>query len=154
EPSPQNYTGITRSTDMGRTWTPLEPLDVGFPRSGDTIGQGPTELIVRDHRCTLFFSTHAHTWGEKWKSWWMTSDDSCRTWSKPQAVPGRLADFTFIRNHIVARDGRILVPFQHYLGPPADAPVPEDRGKRLSFGVSNPRNGVLMSSDGGTSWSE
>ena len=33
------------------------------------------------------------------------------------AVPGRLQDRTFIRNHIVTRDGRILLPFQHYIGP-------------------------------------
>lgn len=154
EPSPKNYTGVTRSTDQGRTWSPLESFDVGFPREGDTIGQGPTELMIRGERCTLFFSTHAWTWGEKWKSWIMHSDDNCRTWTKPRPAPGRLADFTFLRNHIVTRDGRILVPYQHYLGPPGDAVVPENRGKRLTFGVSNPRNGVIMSRDGGQTWTE
>ena len=87
EPSPKNYTGITRSTDQGKTWSALRPLDVGFPREGKTIGQGPTELMVRDGRCTLFFSTHSSHWGHDWKCWVMRSDDSCRTWSKPEAVP-------------------------------------------------------------------
>jgi len=158
EPSPKNYTAITRSTDGGKTWSPIEAVDIGFPRAGKTSGQGPTELMVRGDRCTLFFSTHSQTWGRDWKSWFMHSDDSCRTWSKPEPVPGRLANFTFIRNHIVARDGRIIVPFQHYLGPGADVPPPpaEDRPWHgaLRHYVSNPRNGVLMSSDGGKTWSE
>ena len=29
EPSPKNYTGITRSPDQGRTWSPLEPMATG-----------------------------------------------------------------------------------------------------------------------------
>ena len=49
EPSPQNYVGVSRSADQGKTWSKLEPFDTGLPRSGDTIGQGPTELIVRDN---------------------------------------------------------------------------------------------------------
>jgi len=159
EPSPENYTGVTRSYDKGRTWTKLEPLDTGFPRSGKTIGQGPTELMVRDGRATLFFSTHSKTWGLDWKSWMMHSDDSCKTWSKPEPVPGRLANFTFIRNHTMTSDGRILLPFQHYVGPGPDVPPPDMNEpspwhKILFHYVSNPRNGVLMSSDGGKSWTE
>jgi predicted neuraminidase len=149
EPSPKNYTGITRSTDQGKTWTPLEPFNVGFPREGKTIGQGPTELMVYGGRCTLFFSTHSHHWKNDWKSWLMISDDSCHTWTGPQTVPGRLHDRTFLRNHIVTRDGRILVPFQHYVGPDAEASKPP-----LDRALTNPRNGVLMSADGGKSWTE
>jgi BNR repeat-like domain/Glycosyl hydrolase-like 10 len=154
EPSPKNYIGLTRSSDGGKTWSPLEPVNTGFSREGKTSGQGPSEVMVRGNRSTLFFSTHSQTWGCDWKSWMMFSLDGCRTWSRSEPMPGRLADFTFIRNHIVTRDERILVPFQHYLGPPAGAPAPEDRWKRLEFGVSNPRNGVLMSSDGGKTWTE
>jgi hypothetical protein len=119
EPLPENHVLLTRSHDKGKTWSPMQPLDFGFPREGDTIAMVPSELMVRAGRCTLFFATH--------------SEDSCRTWSKPEALPGRLHDRTFVRNHIVARDGRILLPFQHYL----DAPS-----------CKNPRNGVLISSDG------
>jgi predicted neuraminidase len=149
EPSPLNYTGVTRSTDEGKTWTPLEPFDVGFPREGKTIGQGPTELMIRDGRGTLFFSTHSKHWANDWRSWFLTSDDSFKTWSKPVEVPGRLKERTFIRNHIVTRDGRIIVPFQHYIGPDDEKDkAPLDRA------FTNPRNGVLISSDGGKTWSE
>lgn len=158
EPSPGNYTGLTRSTDEGKTWSPLERVELGLPREGKTSGQGPTELMVRGDRATLFFSTHSQTWGRDWQSWSITSDDNCRTWSRPEAVPGRLGRFTFLRNHIVTRDGRILIPFQHYLGPGPDVPPPppEERPwhKALFHYVSNPRNGVLMSSDGGKTWTE
>ena len=149
EPSPLNYTGITRSTDQGRTWTPLERFDVGFPREGKTIGQGPTELMIRDGRATLFFSTHSKHWANDWRSWFLTSDDSFKTWSQPQEVPGRLKERTFIRNHLVTRDGRILIPFQHYIGPDDEKDkAPLDRA------FTNPRNGVLISKDGGKTWSE
>jgi hypothetical protein len=158
EPSPRNYTGLARSTDQGRTWSPLQAVDIGFPREGKTAGQGPTELMVRRDRCTLFFSTHSQTWGHDWQSWRMHSTDGCRTWSKPEPMPGRLARFTFIRNHIVTRDGRILLPFQHYLGPGPGVPPPPPEEKpwhrALGHYVSNPRNGVLMSGDGGATWTE
>jgi hypothetical protein len=153
EPRPQNGIFITRSQDEGRTWEPLKPLDLGFPRSGNTQAMVPSELMVRDGRCTLCFSTHAGPF-VGWKSWFAHSDDSCRTFSKPEPVPGRLHDRTFVRNHIVTRDGRILLPFQHYLGPASGTPEPTDRQKIRSHWVNNPRNGVLMSGDGGKTWTE
>lgn len=149
EPSPENYTGVTRSTDKGKTWSKLERFDVGFPREGKTIGQGPTELMIRDGRATLFFSTHSKHWNSDWRSWFLTSDDSFQTWSEPFEVPGRLKERTFIRNHIVTRDGRILLPFQHYIGPEDQQDLPP-----LERAFTNPRTGVLLSSDGGKSWSE
>jgi hypothetical protein len=156
EPSPKNFTGLTRSTDHGQTWSPLQPVDIGFPREGLTSGQGPTELMIQPPRCTLFFSTHSQTWGRDWRSWMIHSADNCRTWSKPEPMPGRLANFTFIRDHIVTHDGRILLPFQHYDGPPPGTPPPPPEEKpwhhALERYVSNPRNGVLMSSDGGQTW--
>ena len=158
EPSPGNYTGLTRSPDKGRTWTPLEPVNTGLPRAGNTIGQGPSELMILGARSTLFFSTHSQTWGRDWQSWMIDSVDNCKTWSKPEPVPGRLGKFTFMRNHIVTHDGRILVPFQHYDGPPPGTPAPPPEPKpwhvTLEHYVSNPRNGVLMSSDGGKTWTE
>jgi predicted neuraminidase len=157
EPSPDNYTGLTRSTDQGKSWSKLEAVNLGFPRSGATIGQGPTELIVLGGRSTLFFSTHAQTWGTDWRSWYIHSDDSCHTWSQPTPLHGRLAQFTFVRNHIMLRDGTIVAPFQHYNGPSADAPPPINDTKpwreTIRHYVSNPRNGVIISRDG-TNWTE
>ena len=149
EPSPLNYTGVTRSPDKGKTWTPLERFDVGFPREGKTIGQGPTELMILDQRCTLFFSTHSKHWANDWRSWFLTSDDSFKTWSKPVEVPGRLKERTFMRKHIVTHDGRIMVPFQHYVGPDDE----QDKAP-LDRAFTNPRNGVLVSADNGRSWTE
>ncbi len=149
EPSPLNYTGVTRSTDKGKTWTPLEAFDVGFPREGKTIGQGPTELMIRDGRSTLFFSTHSKHWANDWRSWYLTSDDSFKTWSKPVEIPGRLKNRTFIRNHIVLRDGRLMIPFQHYIGP-----EDEQDKEPLDRAFTNPRNGVMISADGGKTWTE
>lgn len=158
EPSPKNYIGLTRSFDEGKTWTPLEPVDTKFPREGKTSGQGATEILVRDNRLTMLFSTHSETWGRDWKTWFMHSDDNAKTWSRPEPAPGRLANFTFLRNHITTKDGRLLVPFQHYLGPGPDVPPPpaEERPwhKALRHYVSNPRNGILMSHDGGQTWTE
>ena len=158
EPSPQNYTALTRSRDGGKTWTPLEPVHIGLPREGNTIGQCATELMVREGCCTIFFATHAKHWGSHWKTWLADSEDSCRTWKNLRPAPGRLAQFTFLRNHLVTRDGRVLVPFQHYLGPsPGIAPpAPQDKPwhKEIGHLVSNPRNGVLMSGDGGRTWTE
>jgi len=149
EPSPENYTAVTRSNDEGRTWTPLADFDVGFPRAGKTIGQGPTELLVHGNRATLFFSTHSKHWANDWQSWYLTSDDSFKTWSKPVALPGRLKERTFIRPSIVAKDGRILMPFQHYIGPDSEKEKPP-----LERAFTNPRTGVLISPDGGKTWSE
>jgi predicted neuraminidase len=149
EPSPKNYTGVTRSNDQGKTWTPLEQFDVGFPREGKTIGQGPTELMILGQRSTLFFSTHSKHWANDWRSWFLTSDDSFKTWTKPQEVPGRLKERTFIRKHIVTRDGRIIAPFQHYIGPDDE----QDKAP-LDRAFTNPRNGVLISSDNGKTWTE
>ena len=149
EPSPLNYTGITRSKDQGKTWTPLERFDVGFPREGKTIGQGPTEIMITGQRSTLFFSTHSKHWNSDWRSWFLTSDDSFKTWSKPSEVPGRLKDRTFIRKHIVTRDGRLMIPFQHYIGPDDE----QDKAP-LDRAFTNPRNGVLISSDNGKTWTE
>ncbi len=149
EPSPLNYTGVTRSNDKGRTWTPLEPFNVGFPREGKTMGQGPTELMILGQQSTLFFSTHSKHWANDWRSWFLTSDDSFKTWSIPQEVPGRLKERTFIRKHIVTRDGRLMIPFQHYIGPDAE----QDKAP-LDRAFTNPRNGVLISSDKGKTWTE
>ncbi|MBS0205527.1 MAG: exo-alpha-sialidase [Planctomycetes bacterium] len=158
EPSPKNYIGITRSSDRGKTWTPLEAVNTTFPREGLTSGQGATEIMTIGRRTTMFFSTHSQTWGRDWQSWMMHSTDMCRTWTRPEPMPGRLGKFTFIRGHIVTHNGRILIPFQHYQGPPAGTPPPaaEEKPwhKALTHYVSNPRNGVLISSDDGKTFTE
>jgi hypothetical protein len=85
EPSPKNYVGVARSADQGRTWSKLEPFDTGLPRAGDTIGQGPTELIVRDKEALLFFATHgdSYSWAKQWKS---KTGGGCTSFSTTTAI--------------------------------------------------------------------
>lgn len=137
EPDPRNGVFLSRSEDEGVTWSTATTIDLGFPREGNTIALVPTELMVYQGRCRLFFATHDGAFGG-WKEWFAVSDDSCMTWADPQPAPGRLHDRSFIRNHIVTREGRLLLPFQHYVGEPRHDPV----------------NGVLISEDGGETWSE
>ncbi len=141
EPSPDNYVALMFSDDDGKTWSKDHAVDVGFPRSGRTIGQGPTEFLATrcGKRVLLFFATHSKHWNSDWKSWMICSDDSCRSWSRPSPLPGRLADNTFIRASIRTTEGRIMAPFQHYLN-----------GKS----VADSRNGVLISEDDGETWQE
>jgi hypothetical protein len=80
-----------------------------------------------------------------------TGRDGGRTWSALEPAPGRLHHRTFIRNHIVTRDGRILLPFQHYRG--VRTPTSISQGRTFSAPIGS-RNGVLMSADGGKTWTE
>lgn len=150
EPLPQNRVLLSRSLDEGKSWSPMEPIDLGVKEKDPNRALIPTELMVRGDRCTLFVATHDGTFAD-WKEWMTHSDDSCRTWSELEPAPGRLHDRTFIRNHIVTRDGRILLPFQHYLSVGETREI--NKGRRFSP-PTNPRNGVLMSDDGGETWTE
>jgi len=150
EPMPQNRVFITRSHDEGMTWAPMEPIDLGVKAKSPNAALVPSELMVHGDRCTMFVATHDGTFAN-WKEWMTHSDDSCRTWSELEPAPGRLCDRTFIRNHIVTRDGRILLPFQHYLRVGETRAISKNR--RFSP-TTNPRNGVLMSEDGGKTWTE
>ena len=145
EPLPQNRVFITRSRDEGRTWAELETVDPGISRMDATTALVPTELMVQENRCTLFVATHNGGFGD-WREWLTHSDDGCRSWSALEPAPGRLHERTFIRNHIVTRDGRILLPFQHYC---AKRPVGSNGCRPIAS-----RNGVLMSEDGGRTWTE
>lgn len=149
EPAPENHVTITYSRDQGKTWTPMAPAKLPLERTGLQLAQSPSELMVLRDRAVLYFSTHdGHRAG--WKSWLSESTDGCRTWSVPQLVPGRLQNKTYVRNHIVTRDGRILLPFQHHVARRDGQPEPNTR----TDAVRRSRNGVLISSDRGRTWSE
>lgn len=160
EPAPENFVAVIYSEDNGDTWTPMQMVDTGIKREGNNIGQLPTEAIVTGNRVTLFISTFAGHLRNAWRTWMITSDNSGKTWGKPQPLPGRLAAATFIRSHIFTQDGRIVVPFQHYLGNLSDnnADVVSRNQNNTTTPyptpVINSRNGVIISSDGGKTWTE
>ncbi len=137
EPDPRNQVYITRSYDEGCSWTSMEQLDFGFAREGETTALIPFGFNVMGRKCVLYLMSHDghHKAG---RTWITESSDLCQTWSNPEAAPGRLRYRTALRNHIVTCSGSIVVPYQHYL---SDAP-------------RNPRNGVMISQDGGVSWAE
>ncbi len=152
EPSPKNYIGVACSKDRGTTWSKLEAFDTGLPRSGDTVGQGPTALFVQGNEAILFFATHgdSFSWGKKWRTWLLRGTADGQQWGKPEPLPGRLAHNCFIRSRIVTQDGRLMVPFQHYLRLPKDDESSYGEDRKLC----DPRNGVLISSDNGKTWKE
>ncbi len=136
EPSPKNRIFLSRSQDQGGTWSAMQPIDFGVKQKDPNRSLVPTELMVYGGRCTLFFTTHDGRFADV-KTWQATSLDSCRTWSEMRPVPDPLHEACFVRNHIVTRDGRIILPFQFYVA------------KRFPH---NPRNGVMISEDQGATW--
>lgn len=158
EPIRENYIGVIHSDDDGNTWSKLEAVDVRLPRHGNTIGQCMTDWFVKDGRITMFFVTHAGA-GRSVRSWTTTSDDSGKTWSRPRSLPGRLEAVTIMRSPVFTRDGRIMVAFEHYLGKLDDRNfevVKRNRENPEPYPTPqiNTRNGVLVSRDGGRTWSE
>jgi predicted neuraminidase len=133
EPLPANDIFLTRSHDEGRTWTAPSALGLKKDRAR---ALAPTELMVHGNRATLFFANHDGHFGD-WTTWQSTSADSGRTWNPPRPIHPRIHKSTFVRNHIVNRRGEIVIPFQHY---------ESDDGPR------NPRNGVMISRDGGETY--
>lgn len=150
EPLPANRVFLSRSEDQGKTWSSMEAVDLGVRVRDPNAALVPTELMVLGQRCTMFVATHDGTFAN-WKEWMTHSDDSGRSWSQLSPVPGRLHDRTFVRNHIVTRDGRILLPFQHYRRVKETKQISNNR--RFSA-PTDPRNGVLISEDGGATWQE
>jgi len=145
EPHPDNRVFLTRSFDQGETWEEFRQLDFGLGEDAQTV----SHLMVVDARCTLFVQSHNGGFGQ-WRSWMIRSDDLCHTWAQPEPMPGLLAERTFIRPHIVVGEGRILLPWQHYLR--WDAQPTDLRDGRFFHVVRDARNGVLISDDGGRSW--
>ncbi|HUT88534.1 MAG TPA: sialidase family protein [Thermoguttaceae bacterium] len=149
EPLPANRICIARSSDRGKTWSAVSPIDFGVKSQDPQKALCPSELMVRPDRCTLVVSVHNGGFGD-WKTYFAHSADGCRTWSALEPAPGKLAVRTFIRNHVVTRDGRILMPFQHYNR--CDAAATTISKGRFLHTPRDPRNGVIASSDGGKTW--
>ncbi len=149
EPMPANRVFLGRSSDQGKTWSAMEPINLGVKERDPSKALCPVELMVLGDRCTLVVSVHNGGFGQ-WKTYFTHSTDGCRTWSALEPAPGKLADRSFIRNHIMTRDGRILMPYQWYTHC-------DEEARKISLGrfihtPRDPRNGVIASSDGGKTW--
>jgi len=79
EPLPQNRIFLTRSSDEGRAWTAMQPVDLGLKANPNTA-LVPSELMGYRSLCTMFVATHDGTFAQ-WKEWMTHSRDSGRTWS-------------------------------------------------------------------------
>ena len=133
EPLPDNRIFISRSHDRGKTWTPMQPIPLDLSKYTPQPALVPSELMVHDGKCRLFFACHDGRFRE-WTTWYVVSHDSCRTWDEPQPVPAAIHHATFVRNTLVRKNGELVVPFQHY---------------ESTLGPVNPRNGVMISKDKG-----
>lgn len=148
EPRPENDVFLARSRDQGQTWSDLIQL---FELPDKATYQ--TEAFVLGQKVLLFVSTHNGGFLD-WESWVTVSEDSGYTWSPFQAL-WHLPRRTFIRTAMVARDGRILLPYQHY-----ELRVEEEErlraaGKPIMRSTDAvAENGVLISSDGGAEWTQ
>ncbi|AWI09573.1 hypothetical protein CKA38_10255 [Ereboglobus luteus] len=162
EPDPNNFMAVIYSEDEGKTWSPMQMLDANIKRAGINIGQLPTEAIVSGQKIMLFFSTHAGHLRNSWRSWVATSDNNGKTWNTPELLPGRLGAATFVRSHIWTQSGNLVVPYQHYLGNLNDHNSEVVRRNNKAGNettpyptpVINSRNGVLISTDGGRTFTE
>lgn len=140
EAKSRRASGIMHSPDRGKTWTPLTPFAIGRGRDGERAGFGPVELIATRGHVSHFWATHAAKWPESWRMWFAGGGRALPSGDTPAPLPGRLGQRTFVRNAITARDGRLMMPFQHYLA--SDTALME------------PRCGVIVSADGGKTWAE
>lgn len=152
EPQSVNQIFECLSIDEGKIWSRPTPLKLAVVREKNSSALVPSEFMIRDRLCTLFFATHDGRFGN-WQTWQADREGSSGAWNSPRPAPGRLEARTFLRNHLVTQDGRIIVPFQHYLGPTTDKKI-SDLQRQVAHNVNNPRNGVIISEDGGKTWSE
>jgi hypothetical protein len=63
EPLPANRICRSRSTDEGRSWSPIAPIGLGVKAADPNRALVPSELMVHGDRCTLVVSTHNGGYG-------------------------------------------------------------------------------------------
>jgi hypothetical protein len=149
EPLPANRIYLSRSHDSGHSWTPMRPIDLGIKAKNPDRAFTLSELMLAGDRATMVVETHNGGFGE-WETYFVHSDDSCRTWSPLEPGPGKLAERSMIRNAIHTRDGRILMPYQYY-NRCDEKPRKISKGRFINT-PRDPRNGVIESRDGGRTW--
>ena len=154
--------GISRSTDGGRSWSPMTvAMDMGEwggkPQKENGIGD-PCLLLDERTGDLLLFAAWAHGGKAGEFAWFAAGDgfepettpqlmmsrsrDDGRTWSKPISITRQIKqedwNFTFQGpgRGITMADGTLVVPFQH------QEPLPD----------RTPAAGIIYSRDHGVTW--
>ncbi len=140
EAKPVGAPVLSRSVDQGKTWTKPAALQIELPSGGTTMA-GPAEFLAHGKQGLTFFTTQGSAGSEGWSGWMARGDGEWQAAKEPVALAAGLGAQTFARNPVLIRDGRILVPFQHY-------------GTASGSAMTDPRLGVLASDDGGQTWTK
>jgi len=105
EPHDDNVVVATRSEDDGATWSPLEVIF-----SHPTRAAWATELFVEAGHPRLFVHTYDCASDKcELRAFQSISQDSGRTWSEPQSLPGGVANLS-VRQGVVLDGGAWLFP--------------------------------------------
>ena len=142
EPRKENYVAMCRSQDRGATWGKPETVIRHDDRAWLL-----SEVIVHGGEIRIFAQSHLGYFDD-WRVFVLTSHDNGETWDEPppfSPLPRR----AFVRNLYTSSWGEWFLPFQTYdVVPDATAsPLRDDSFK-------DARNGVLISSDEGQTWTK
>lgn len=140
EPRKANYIAMCRSNDRGKTWSRKETV-LRYEDRACLL----SEVIVDGGEIRMMAVTHGGTF-ENWRNVVVTSRDNGKTWDTPvpfEPLPRRV----FVRNLYRASWGEWILPYQSYdtVANPDASPLKDGSHKQA-------RNGVLISSDHGKTW--
>ncbi|MDF2723884.1 MAG: BNR/Asp-box repeat protein, partial [Paenibacillus sp.] len=147
EPAPGNRVVVFHSKDNGETWS--KPFSI-YPEDGQAVYA--TEVMLLDDVLYAFLTLHNGYFGN-WQITTMKSSDSGYTWENIGPFP-ELPNYSFARGMIRARNGDILIPYQHYpVTPEENARIVRELVKITQCYVPYVESGLLISKDNGRSYS-
>lgn len=151
EPAPGNRVYAFHSLDNGDTWSAKESV---WPEDGQAVYC--TELSVEGNTVTAYLTVHSGHFLD-WKCFMVKSDDNGYTWINA-GTPPFFPEYTFIRGTTKVKDGRTLIPYQHYPVTKAEHDrVLRERGKDGYGAHTNTaycEAGLLESKNGKDSWTK
>ncbi len=141
EPELANHVALCRSLDQGYTWSAKETV-LQSPDRAWTM----SEAWFEGEELVVFVTGHAGYF-EQWHNYTIRSADSGHTWSAPE-VFAPLPRRAFLRNVVQTSWGEWLAPYQYY-EPTGDL----DASVLTDGSIQQPWVGVIISGDGGRTWS-
>lgn len=143
EPEPTNFVAVSRSTNGGEVWGPMEVVLKREDR-GCTL----SEVIVHKGVISIYVTMHAGYFDE-WKNYIIRSTDNGHTWSEPEVL-AELPRRGFVRNLYVTTWGDWILPYQYYEPRTGDfdpSPLKDDTHREMWIGS-------MTSHDEGKTWSK